>query len=117
MNKLERHHMFWDVHPERSFEYNGFKVCIGEGGPKYEYTKEITKEDCPHGYYDTMYAILMGDKVLFEQPFYFDSLHYLKDNLTPQGAKKARLDSAEKIARLHIDEIQKELEKPSRILQ
>lgn len=106
--QIERHHQFWDTRPIYSFEYKGYKVCISEGGPKYEYTSEVTKEDCPHGFYDLIFTVEMGEKALFEMPIYIDALHDLEQNWSESQRKDARKNAAIVAARIHIDDLEQE---------
>lgn len=105
--KLEKHHTRYDMRPMKSFEYKGFKVAIAEGGPKYEYTSEVTREDCPHGYYDVIFTIIQNDKAIWEVPIYFDSLHDLDKEWTDDTRRLARLNHAEQSAKIHINDFLK----------
>lgn len=105
--QIEKHHRFWDTKPIHSFEHKGFKVCISEGGPKYEYSSEITKEDCPYGYYDLIFTIEMGGKPFFEMPIYIDALHDMDKSWTDSQRQEARKNAAIVAARIHIDDLVK----------
>lgn len=103
-NKLEKHHSHYDMRPLHSFEYKGFKVAIAEGGPKYEYTNEVTKEDCPHGYYDLIFTILQNERAIWEVPIYFDSLHDLDKGWDESTRATARLNHVSQSAKIHIND-------------
>lgn len=107
--KLEKHHVHYDMRPQGWFEHKGFKVYIAEGGPKYEYTNEVTKDDCPHGYYDVIFTVEKGGKALFEVPLYIDALQYLEKGWNPDTFKKARYNAAKAAAMIHVDELHKAL--------
>lgn len=103
-NKLEKHHRRYDMRPLKSFTYKGFKVAIAEGGPKYDFTNEVTRTDCPNGYYDVIFTIMQNEKPLWELPMYFDALHDLDRGWDNNTRQKARLNHAEQSAIIHIND-------------
>lgn len=104
-NKLEKHHRHYDMRPLKSFEYKGFKVAIAEGGPKFEFTNEVTQKDCPNGYYDVIFTVLQNEKALFEIPVYFDALHDVDRGWDHSTRQRARLNHAEQSAIIHINDL------------
>jgi len=102
--KLQKHHNAYEMRAIKSFHHKGFKVAIAEGGPKYVYTNEVTKEDCPHGYYDVIFTIIQNEKPLFEIPIYFDSLHDLDQGWSEETRQLARIRHAEQSAIIHIND-------------
>ena len=98
--KLEKHHAFHKIRAEKRFHYRGFDVCIGDSGRMVEPHPEYPGE-FDHGYYESVYAIVVGDSVKFEQPLVFDLNH---DSMwTDEARKKGRLAAAEAAAKSHID--------------
>ena len=101
--KLERHHNCYEMRAIKSFDYKGFKIAIAQGGPKFVYTKEVTRKNCPNGYYDVIWTVLQNEKALIESPLYFDTLHNIHDGWTNSKREQARILTAQNDAIDFID--------------
>ncbi len=99
-SKLEQHHAYHKLRAEKQFHYRGFDICIGDSGvmkePHPQYPGEFD-----NGYFETVYAVVVGRSVKFEQPLVFKLDH---DKMWTEAArKKGRLSAAEAMAKTHID--------------
>ena len=98
--KLEVHHAFHGLKPDERFSYRGFDVCVASSYKTME-PHPVYPEDFPNGYYESAYAIMVGDRVKFEQPLIFKLDH---DNMwTEEARRKGRLDAAKAAAKSHVD--------------
>lgn len=93
-SKLERHHNTYEMRSVTSIDYKGFKIAIAEGGPKFVYTQEVTRQDCPNGYYDVMFTIMANERVIVERPIYFDTLHDIEKGYTKNMQAQGRINEA-----------------------
>jgi hypothetical protein len=97
--KLEKHHRVREHSPYAKLSYKGYEVALSDGGP---YTDVRKVSEYPNGWYEASYTIFFGGHPLFESWLEFDGFHDL--NLTHDGRKKARINSAKKTAFQIIDD-------------
>lgn len=97
--KLERHHIAREHKPHGKFSYKGYEVALSDGGP---YTDPRKIMEYPNGWYEASYTIFFAGQPLFESWLEFEGFHDL--NLTEDGRKRARINSAKKVAFRIIDD-------------
>ncbi len=112
---LQKH---WDVHGarmEKSVGFKGHTIYLADGGPHHDAKNrrvvkhepgpgEILEEDkwMIQGYYVSAWGVLRG-KAVMGSPLYFKLNHDL--NLTKEGRKQARLESALEAAESVINDM------------
>lgn len=103
-NKLEKHFQLNGIKPEKKVDFKGFQIYLADSGVHHDIKdRGFTLDEMEKfslGYYMTIWAIGVGEKLFGYTPLFFECLH----DVNIDDRKSARLKSAEQQAKAFINE-------------